>query len=39
MTSAKEPKENNSLNNEDRLKGIAYQFLKLYERWAEDRQV
>ncbi len=39
MTSAKEPKENNPLNNEDRLKGIAYQFLKLYERWAEDRQV
>ena len=36
MTSAK---ENNSLNNEDRLKGIAYQFLKLYERWSEDRQV
>lgn len=31
--------ENNSLNTDDRLKGIAYQFLKLYERWAEDRQV
>lgn len=31
--------ENNQLNNEDRLKGIAYQFLKLYERWSEDRQV
>ncbi len=31
--------ENNQLNLDDRLKGIAYQFLKLYERWAEDRQV
>ena len=31
--------ENNQLNIDDRLKGIAYQFLKLYERWSEDRQV
>ena len=31
--------ETNQLNLDDRLKGIAYQFLKLYERWAEDRQV
>lgn len=31
--------ENNALNIDDRLKGIAYQFLKLYERWSEDRQV
>jgi hypothetical protein len=31
--------ESNQLNNEERLKGIAYQFLKLYERWSEDRQV
>lgn len=31
--------ENSSLSIDDRLKGIAYQFLKLYERWAEDRQV
>ena len=31
--------ENLPLNSEERLKGIAYQFLKLYERWSEDRQV
>lgn len=27
------------LNLDDRLKAIAYQFVKLYERWSEDRQV
>ncbi len=37
MSTIKE--ESNQLNLDDRLKGIAYQFLKLYERWAEDRQV
>lgn len=26
------------LTLEDRLKAIAYQFIKLYERWSEDRQ-
>jgi hypothetical protein len=26
------------LSAEERLKGLAYQFLKLYERWSEDRQ-
>jgi hypothetical protein len=28
-----------ALSLEDRLKAILYQFLKLYERWSEDRQV
>lgn len=32
------PKEQ-PLTLEDRLKAIAYQFIKLYERWSEDRQV
>ena len=27
------------LSLDDRLKAIAYQFVKLYERWSEDRQV
>lgn len=27
------------LTQEDRLKAIAYQFIALYERWAEDRQL
>jgi hypothetical protein len=28
-----------TLTMEDRLKAIAYQFISLYERWSEDRQV
>jgi hypothetical protein len=27
------------MKHDDRLKAILYQFIKLYERWAEDRQV
>jgi hypothetical protein len=27
-----------AMNMEDRLKGIAYQFIALYERWSEDRK-
>lgn len=33
------PENEQELTMEDRLKAIAYQFIKLYERWSEDRQV
>jgi len=32
------PREEQVLAMEERLKAIAYQFIKLYERWSEDRQ-
>ena len=35
---SREPSET-PLTLEDRLKAIAYQFVALYERWSEDRQV
>jgi len=28
-----------NLTAEERLKALMYQFIKLYERWSEDRQV
>lgn len=31
--------DNSPLTQEDRLKAVLYQFIKLYERWSEDRQV
>ena len=33
-----DPEVLSEMTMEDRLKSIAYQFVKLYERWSEDRQ-
>jgi ElaB/YqjD/DUF883 family membrane-anchored ribosome-binding protein len=31
--------DDSPMTQEDRLKAVLYQFIKLYERWSEDRQV